>query len=288
MKLALGTAQFGLNYGVANQHGQITKDEGARILAIAAQHGIDTLDTAIAYGDSERALGQIGVAGWRIVSKLPAVPAGCSDVGAWVDVQIHGSLERLGVDRLHALMLHRPEQLFAPEGPQLLAALRQLKERRLVAKIGVSVYSSEELARLFDLAHFDIVQAPMSILDRRLITSGWVERLKRLGIELHTRSAFLQGLLLMAPEERPAKLRRFDTVWNTWDEWLHAHQVTPLQACLRYALSIDGVDRVLVGVDSAAQLNEILETGDQAFSAMPAWPEVIDPMLLNPAYWSQL
>lgn len=102
-RLALGTVQFGLAYGVANRVGQPSEDSAAAIVAAARRAGIDTLDTAIAYGDSERRLGEIGVDGWRVVTKLPPMPAGTSDVGEWVRRSVDGSLARLGVTRAMGL-----------------------------------------------------------------------------------------------------------------------------------------------------------------------------------------
>lgn len=92
MKLALGTAQFGLNYGIANKTGRVPPNEVRKILAEAARRGMDVLDTAIAYGESESMLGEIGVPNWRVVSKLPAVPEDCNNVLDWVAEQIGGSL----------------------------------------------------------------------------------------------------------------------------------------------------------------------------------------------------
>ena len=127
MKLALGTVQFGLDYGIGNQRGRVGIAEAGNILNEAAAHGINTLDTAISYGDSERTLGLIGVANRRIISKLPAVPDDCTDVSGWVDAEILSSIGRLGIDRFHAVLLHRPEQLFDRRGKQLLAGLERLK-----------------------------------------------------------------------------------------------------------------------------------------------------------------
>lgn len=289
MKLALGTVQFGLKYGIANSSGRVTFEEANEILDLAQASGIDTLDTAVAYGDSERILGRLGIKKhWRVVSKLPALPNDCADVPSWVAEQTRGSLERLGLDRLYGLMLHRPEQLFAHNGAAYLATLHELKARGLVNKIGVSVYSPEELDRLFALSHFDIVQAPLNILDRRMVSSGWTRQLRNAGIELHIRSAFLQGLLLVQESQRDEKFNRWPMIWKTWSAWLRETGLSPLQACLAYVLSVEGVDKVVVGVDRVTQLQEILRESSAKIPFLPDWPEPIDPALINPALWSQL
>ena len=110
MKLALETVQFGLDYGVANKSGRVTAQEATVILQRTQACGLDTLDTAIAYGDSEAVLGQLGIKQWKTVTKLPAAPEGCKDVSQWVYDQIRQSITRLGVRQLHGVLLHRPAQ----------------------------------------------------------------------------------------------------------------------------------------------------------------------------------
>ena len=122
MKLALGTVQFGLNYGIANRTGRVTGSSVGAMLELARISGIDTLDTAIAYGESEACLGDAGLAGFRVVSKLPALPDGCTAVDAWVQQQFAMSLARLNTDSLYGLLLHRPEQLLEEAGASLYRA----------------------------------------------------------------------------------------------------------------------------------------------------------------------
>jgi aryl-alcohol dehydrogenase-like predicted oxidoreductase len=288
MKLALGTVQFGLDYGIANRTGKITTESGKRILDLAATAGLDTLDTAIAYGESERTLGQIGVQDWSVVSKLPPIPPEVTEVAAWVRGQVKTSLARLGLNQMHALLLHRPEQLLGDHGRALIDVLEQIRAEGLVSSVGVSVYCPEELEPLFEVMHFDIVQAPLSILDQRMVASGWTRRLRSLGVELHTRSVFLQGLLLMPMAARPEKFARWAGLWKQWDGWLAASGLTALEACLRYALSIEEVDRVIVGVDGLVQLTEILSAADGPAAAWPRWDHDVDPRLINPSLWNHL
>lgn len=287
MRLALGTAQFGMQYGIANVTGQVEHGEIGKILDVAWRAGINTLDTAIAYGNSEQELGAIGVDKWQVVTKLPQLPVDRSSVYSWATTHVRVSLARLQLERAYGVLLHRPGQLLEPGGHELFAALQDMKKLGMVEKIGVSVYAPEELDRLFDFAEFDIVQAPLSVLDRRLVETGWAGVLKRQGVEVHTRSAFLQGLLLMNSERRPTKFNRWHHIWKAWEAWLTDNGLSPLQACLRYPLSTL-VDRVVVGVDSVTQLEEILQAAPGTFPAAPEWPTSLEMELLNPAMWNQI
>lgn len=288
MKLALGTAQFGLNYGISNQSGIIKSEQAARILKDAHLAGIDTLDTAIDYGHSEAALGNLDVRSWKVVSKLPAIPPEYDDLRNWVKFQIKGSLDRLRVTKLHAILLHRPYQLLEDIGPTLYDVLADMKSQGFVCKVGVSVYDPSELDSLFSKYSFDIVQVPLNILDRRFMDSGWISRLHLSGVEIHTRSVFLQGLLLMLPQNRPQIFNQWESIWDQWNHWLMKTNLTPLQACIRYVNSISQIDKIIVGVDSVSQLSEIIEALGDSLDEIPDFGSVIDNRLINPATWRLL
>lgn len=288
MKLALGTVQFGLNYGIANIEGQVSYDEAKAILDLARAGGMDTIDTAIAYGDSEQRLGEIGIQDWRVVSKLPAVPDGCRDILQWLKDSVKESLQRLKIKNLYGLLLHQPLQLMEQDGEQIYHALQQLKHDGLVQKIGVSIYSPVELDALWNRYHLDLVQAPFNILDRRLINAGWFSRLMEQGTELHVRSVFLQGLLLMTPSNRPQKFNNYLSIWNQWETWLKEAGLTPLQACIGFVLSFQEISKVIIGVDNHDQLKEILRATEGPLPHIPDELQSNDQDLLNPARWHLL
>lgn len=284
--LCIGTAQFGMSYGVANAHGKPTSDRIKSILKFAISNGIRSLDTAISYGDSEIRLGQTGVSDWAVVSKLPKVPAGVNNVNAWVQDQVMGSLNRLGVDSLDGLLLHHPKQLLCGLGADLYSSMREQVALGHARRIGISIYDSTELDILISRFNFDIVQAPLNILDGRLIQSGWIARLQDSGVALHVRSAFLQGLLLMPASQRPPYFERWAPLWSKWSSWLAYHDLTPLQACLRYVLHAPGIEQVVLGVDSEDQLSEIITVANEGpipdgYQSL----QVCDPELLNPSLW---
>jgi len=287
-RIALGTAQFGLDYGVANSSGRVSYEDVSLIVSKARSHGLRMLDTAVAYGQSEAILGQIGVSEWQVVSKLPEIPDGTEDIQQWVENQVQGSLQRLRIPRLYALLLHRPDQILGSFGKRLINAMKAVKVQGLIEKFGVSVYSPGELEELFRSFDFDVVQAPLNILDRRLLDSGWAKRLQSAGVELHARSVFLQGLLLFRNDERPQKFRRWHEVWAAWDNWLTQNSLTPLEGCLSYVYSMSDVNQIVVGVDKTRHLDEIIAASRVECSSFPDWPKSIDVELVNPSFWGKL
>lgn len=287
-RIALGTVQLGLPYGIANRVGQVSISSAHDMLRVAENMGIDTVDTAIAYGDSESCLGQVGVKQFRVITKLPAIPDGKCDIPAWIEQQIVASLDRLGIPSLYGLLLHRPAQLLEANGATIFQALVDLKKLGRVKKIGVSIYSPAELDALAKMFHFDLVQAPLNLMDRRLFTSGWLRRLKTEGVEVHTRSTFLQGLLLMQRSELPSQFLAWKNLWEVWNCWLQSNPGVPaVQACLAYPLSFPEVDRVVVGADSASQLVQL--TNAAMACELCNLPDLRcdDEGLINPSNWAK-
>jgi aryl-alcohol dehydrogenase-like predicted oxidoreductase len=287
-RLALGTVQFGLSYGIANQTGQVSLKEATKMLQQALVNGISTLDTAVAYGESETCLGEVGIDKFKIVTKLPAMPNGCSDVASWVKQQVTMSLSRMRVNKVYGLLLHRPEQLLGSNGLELYEALQTLKESGQVQKIGISIYSPAELDELIPRYGFELVQAPFNLVDQRLYSSGWLSGLKEFNVEIHTRSSFLQGLLLMNKVNIPLKFSPWDGLWNKWHKWLLENDISALHACLAFPLSFPEIERVVVGADSATQLAQILSAANKLLQANLPDIQCDDDNLINPANWNRL
>ena len=257
----------------------------AAILVRARAAGVGTLDTAIGYGNSEQRLGEAGVAAWDVITKLPPLPDACADVEQWVIDAANGSLARLGIDRLYGLLLHRSQQLLGPHGEALYRAMAGLKERGLVNLIGVSVYGPDELAALAAF-QLDLVQAPFNLFDRRLAHSGWLARLHDQGTEVHVRSVFLQGLLLMDAGQRPAFFARWQPLWDRWHQWLADSGQTALEACLAFPQAFPEIKRLVVGVDGLSHLQEILGALDAPRPVPPDAVQSDDLDLINPSRWS--
>jgi aryl-alcohol dehydrogenase-like predicted oxidoreductase len=258
------------------------------MLQFAAANGINTLDTAIAYGDSESCLGDLGVCNFNIVTKLPALPKNCADVSSWVQHQVSMSLSRLGVSKVYGLLLHRSEQLLGSSGVALYHALQALKEAGQVQKLGISIYSPAELDVLMPRYRVDLIQAPFNLVDQRLCSSGWLERLKEDDVEIHTRSSFLQGLLLMSESELPGKFSSWAGLWHTWHKWVLENESSAVQACLAFPLSYSEIDRVVVGADSQSQLEQIVIAANKLLQTDLPDINCDDEKLINPVNWPSL
>jgi aryl-alcohol dehydrogenase-like predicted oxidoreductase len=289
-RLALGTAQFGLPYGIANTQGQVNLLQAELMLGAARDAGIDTLDTAISYGEAEELLGRIGVVGFRLISKIPALRDPVGAVDDWIMAQVEASLERLRVPRLGGLLLHAPDDLLGPNGPAIVRGLQRARDAGLAERVGLSVYSPEQLAALIDRLPLEIVQIPANVFDRRFAQTDWLDRLAMSGIEVHARSAFLQGLLLMPSDRVPSKFAPYRTLIDRWHAWLagEAAGTSPVQACLAHVASYPGIARLVVGADSFEQLQDIIEAVSGAPLRAPESLTSPATPLINPAQWSAL
>jgi aryl-alcohol dehydrogenase-like predicted oxidoreductase len=287
-KLALGTVQFGLNYGVANKFGIVEPSEVKKIFLLAKKSKINLIDTAIGYGQSEKIIGKIGILDFNFISKLPAIPPNCSDVDTWVEYNVKNSLLRLGVKSLYGLLLHKPKDLLGSSGKKLINALKRIKSKNFVKKIGISIYDPSELDLVMHLMKIEIVQTPLNIIDRRLENSGWMSKLYKAKVEIHARSVFLQGLLLMSKQERPYKFNRWSSLWKIWDEWLKDNKITALEATIQHAISVSEISKVIIGVDTKQQLEQIIIASKGVLQKTSSELNTNDIQLLNPTHWNKL
>jgi len=286
-KLVIGTAQFGINYGIANSLGQVKSEEAKKILDYALSEDINYIDTATSYGESEKVLGNNDVNRFKIITKIPKIPHDQTNVYDWLEPSVLDSLNRLNVKSIHALLLHSPEDLLGVHGLTIYKGLRELKSKGIVKKIGVSVYSIDEIEVITDKYDIDIIQCPLNLVDRSLVESGWHKRLKKMGIEIHVRSIFMQGLLLMKKDLIPNNFSKWKNIWSKWHSWVEEKNINTLDACIAFVSSIDEIDRIIVGVDSLEHLEEIVQS--YKLKQASEFPDISsnDIDLINPSLWKK-
>ncbi|MFL6622356.1 MAG: aldo/keto reductase [Sulfurifustaceae bacterium] len=285
MKLGLGTVQFGQQYGVSNSQGKTSPEEVARILRLAEKIGVSVLDTAPLYGDSEAVLGACLPWGhaFHLVTKTPQFAGfDVGDVAAAVDHSFRASLQRLRQPTVYGLLVHNAADLLSANGDAIFSALEALRSDGRVTKIGVSAYSPQEIEDVLARYPVDLVQIPVNVFDQRLIRSGHLGRLKSRGVEVHARSIFLQGLLLLQPDALASYFSGVRAHLGRYREAVHALGMTPLQGALAFVAAIPEVDVMVCGVTREADLAEIhgalradlkVDFGEFAIDA----PEIVEP-----------
>ena len=284
-QLIIGTANFGQNYGQGNLNTQLESEEIAKILDFAKNKKVNILDTAINYGDCSKKLGELGVKKWKIITKLPKIPRGIENAYDWCHYQVLKSIKELKVNKLEAVLLHYPEDLKSYE-TEIIESLLALKKNGIISKIGVSTYNKKEIDEILEIFQPEIIQCPLNIIDTRLLENNYLENISNLGIEIHVRSIFLQGILLNSLENLPLQFLKFKNFWLYWENWLISNGLQPLEACIKFINSISFIDKVIIGINSKNQLIQVLKYFDKTFLInKPDFSPLINDRLLDPRIW---
>lgn len=243
--------------------------------------GIDLLDTAALYGDSETLLGQFALADQQIITKCPSVRSGDE-----LRVMFESSLSRLQRNHIYAVMFHRPEDLFSVHGASIAKEMVALRNEGLVQKIGVSVYEPVDILRYQSAMPIDIAQVPFNCFDQRLIQDGVLTKLASENIEVHIRSIFLQGLLVMPAEKRPKWCNAYEASFAKHALYAKELKISQLELCWRFAFSFPEISRVVFGVQSSDELTHLLSLSRQPLEMSLADLAQSSHNLIDPSQWS--
>jgi aryl-alcohol dehydrogenase-like predicted oxidoreductase len=282
LKLVLGTVQFGVPYGINNQSGIPKDDELASIFSFANQSGINILDTAQGYGNSEERIANLSNDEFSVISKFKQL-----DAPFPFHKELEESLNKLKKNSLYGYMAHDGDLLI--ENPTWWEGLQLAKEQGLVKKIGYSLYSVNQLESLLAKQMIpDIIQFPYNILDRRF--ESFLFELNSLGVEIHTRSVYLQGLFQMGSSQVPNYLEPLKTYLNTIKEIAKRNQFTIGQISLGFVINNPLINKVVIGIDNLSQLKEnvsicqIDSLSEEIMNELLSI-EVKEKNLLNPVNW---
>jgi aryl-alcohol dehydrogenase-like predicted oxidoreductase len=285
-KIILGTVQFGLDYGVNNKNGKPNKDEVKKILDLAYENGINMLDTAEAYGNAHQVIGDYHTSGKNRFDVITKYSALRNDLPHNVSERIMNNIRQMKVDSLYAYMFHSFGDL-KTYFPGFRDELLKLKKTGSIKQIGVSIYTNQEADELLNYSDIDLVQLPFNLLDNNSQRRSIFEKLKKKGMEIHTRSVFLQGLFFMDSEALPAQLVVLKPYLDQVKNIALKNNLSLNDLALNYALSQLMIDKVLMGVDSRSQLEENLSSITKAnveYSHIDGI-HVAETDLLNPAKW---
>ena len=277
-KLTLGTVQFGLDYGISNIGGQMSLEEARKVLKLAKEYDIDTLDTASGYGNSEKVLGKIGVNDFQIITKTTSLQLGIDNVLQ----SFYQSLTDLNETSVDGLLIHNIGDTENKQFDTLYKELDKLKQDKLINKIGFSTYTPDQVDFLLDNFDFDLIQVPFNVFDTRLIDGGQLQILRNKQIEIHARSIFLQGLLLNF-KQLGSYFSKWIVQFNNYQEIVQDSELSLLEYALSFVLNTKEIDVTLVGVSNSSQLTEIIKASNLNLD-LKAYG-IDDINLLNPSLW---
>ncbi len=261
-RLGIGTVQFGMEYGIANMGPRPQRQEIQSILDYASDQGVSIIDTASSYGEAEVVLGETMPKEhqFHVVTKCPSFNKKTitkHEADALED-SFNKSLLRLGADHVYGLLIHNSRDLLANGGELLLERARKLKKSNKVRKLGVSVYDPDEAQHILNRHSIDLIQLPLNVLDQRFILSGIMSKLAEKNIEVHVRSIFLQGALLMSPLELPSHFEGVREQMNMYHTELSNLGITPMEAAIEFVKRQRSIHGLIVGLCSKEQLVEII------------------------------
>lgn len=285
-RLALGTAQFGNRYGVSNESREsVPIDEIERLLEFSSNHGITNLDTAFNYGNSECILGEIGVTGFTITSKITLDEVYPKSKQGKVLQDIGRSLARLKVSKLDTLLVHNPLALYGQDADRLYTELKLAQSDGMIQNLGISIYCPRAIKPILDEFELDVIQAPCNPFDNRVERFLKAPVMASPSLVIQIRSIFLQGLLLMCAESRPSFFERWQNRLARWDQWLLDNQISALAACVSFAFSRDFVDQIVIGVESMDQLQHIVNIVNEKSNRYPSDLAMNEDKFLDPFNW---
>jgi aryl-alcohol dehydrogenase-like predicted oxidoreductase len=285
-KIILGTVQLGIPYGINNHTGKPDRLTAHKLLQTAWDGGICLLDTAESYGNAQEIIGDYHSAQsnrFNVITKLQY----SKDPDGLLQ-SVLNDLELLKVDTLYGFMFHHLD-LFK-RNPKNLKDLIRLKNDGKIQRIGVSVYTNEDIEFILNYPEINLIQMPYNMLDNWYQRGEYVRLAKDNGIEIHVRSVFLQGLFFKPLSDLPPKLRPLRTYLRQLQELCCHYQMTMEMGAMAYALGRPEFDRVLMGVDTPEQLsgnlNQInqLSLTDEFLKSVDAI-QVADTELLSPVNW---
>ncbi len=277
-RIIIGSANFTQKYGADPIKVNII--ENKKILKLAKKNNIYEIDTAEAYLKSKNIFQNLDKKFNFFTKFLPD--------NKWTSLEfcekkLENHFKKLNNNKIEALFLHDFKILLTKNGKKIFKNLEILKGRNYFKKIGLSIYETTCLNNLTSNFNFDIVQCPFNILDKRILTTGWFDKLKSKNIEIHARSIFLQGLLVNKSIYKKNYFKKWKTFFTKWFDNLDNKNISPIDYCLSDLLNYD-FDKIIIGINNSKNLEEIINFKTINKNKMINF-SISDKKLIDPRNW---
>lgn len=284
-KVIIGTANFSEDYKILDQKKTFSSKKISSILADSKKLNIDTIDTSYNYRGVESKLGKYNLQNWKIITKLPKLNLLKGAVEEEIFKYALISIKRLNIKYLNTILLSDISQIFTVDGHKIMEGLIKLKEIGLVKQIGFSVYFPREVKKILKLFKPDVIQLPYSVIDRRFEENNLIKNIHDMGIEIHARSIFLQGLLITTQSNRAKYFnKKWKKTFTLWDDFITKNNLDPIKVCMSYVFKNKYISKVIIGLDTQKKLQDSVKILKRKIT----YPENFckDENLLIPYKWN--
>lgn len=291
MRYVLGTAQFGLDYGVSNTKGKVNNSEIKKILEAALNFGVDFLDTANVYGNSEEIIGKFSdlTKNFKLITKTAHQNKDLSikENIKLIEDELDKSLVKMNRDNVDILLIHNTKEILSKDGLEIYQSLNKIKSSGKAKKIGISIYSLKELNQIIEKYSVDVIQFPVNIFNQSFSNSEILKKLSKMGLELHARSIFLQGILLMNSEDLDRYFDPMRQVHSNYQNFLIKKKLSQVEGAINFIKRINELNAVTFGVQNHAQLSQIMRVFKSETIEIEYKDFAIDDAgMTNPAKWN--
>lgn len=256
MKLVLGSANLGTNYGLFKN--KISLKEFKKIEKLVLLSKINFIDTATSYVNSEKIIGDSKLKNLNIITKIKLPNKKNTYIKNWALKEISKSLNKLKIKKIYGILIHNHKDLLGKYGREYLLSLQDLKRKKIVKKIGISIYNTEEIKKIWNFWKPDIIQVPINPIDNRILDLGWINILKKFKVKIFARSIFLQGLLIN--EHSFLKINKnHKSLLNKFKNWCCKNNISLIKGCLNFVRQFKKIDYLVVGYNNYDQLREIID-----------------------------
>ena len=218
------------------------------------------------------------------MTKIPKIDENLSFQNNFIEKKLKSSLINLKKNNIYALMFRNPTNYINKNKIRLWEEAKELQKTGLITKLGITIYDPIELEESFNILQPDLVQCPYNLFDRRIEYSSWLNKLFQKNVEIHTRSVFLQGLLLRKNNELPEKFLKYKKIWDNYHNWLQENNISALEACINFILENKEISKMVIGIENKEQFNEIIRVKEKKIN-FPSWKESIEEELIDPRKW---
>tara|TARA_Y100001970_G_C14255143_1_gene874789 strand:+ start:5216 stop:6094 length:879 start_codon:yes stop_codon:yes gene_type:complete len=290
MKYVLGTAQFGLDYGISNNAGKVSNAVLEEIFKSAIDKGVHYLDTANVYGDAEKKIGTFSdlTKEFKLITKVAHLKEDLKikENIKLIKEELSMSLDKMKRDKVDILLVHKTKDILNEEGPEFFQSLIEIKNSGSTNRIGVSVYRVQELLEILEKYSVDVIQLPLNVFNQKFLKSGILKELNKKGIEVHARSVFLQGLLLMRTGELEDYFNSIKVLHSSYQDVVFRNKLSLVEGALNFIKSVKEIDGIIFGVQDSKQLNEIIiALESKLFDIDYESFSVDDESITNPSQW---